>query len=74
MKYTFKQLHYFLKVAETGNVTSASEELYVSQPAISNAVSHLEDCFNVQLLIRHHAKGVSLTAAGRELQINLPVY
>lgn len=67
MDYTLKQLRYFLAVAEHGNVTAASESLYVSQPAISNAINQLEESFGVQLLIRHHAKGVTLTPAGRDL-------
>lgn len=67
MNFTLKQLRYFLAVAEHGNVTTASEHLYVSQPAISNAITQLEDYLGVQLLIRHHAKGVSLTTAGNDL-------
>ncbi|MCR8923139.1 LysR family transcriptional regulator [Dasania sp. GY-MA-18] len=67
MKFTLKQLRYFLAVAEYGNVTTASEHLFVSQPAISNAINQLEEYFGVQLLIRHHAKGVSLTQAGSDL-------
>ncbi|MEM8496596.1 MAG: LysR substrate-binding domain-containing protein [Pseudomonadota bacterium] len=69
MRYTLKQLKYFLAVAEYGNVTEASERLFISQPSISSAVSQLEEAFEVDLLIRHHAKGVSLTAAGRELTV-----
>ncbi|MHA2938849.1 LysR family transcriptional regulator [Vibrio sp. RC27] len=67
INYTLKQLKYFVVVAESGNVTEASEKLYISQPAISNAISQLEETLNTQLLIRHHAKGVSLTPAGKEM-------
>lgn len=67
INYTLKQLRYFVAVAECGNVTEASEHLFISQPAISNAISQLEETLNTQLLIRHHAKGVSLTAAGEEM-------
>lgn len=67
INYTLKQLRYFVAVAESGNVTEASEALYISQPAISNAISQLEETLNTQLLIRHHAKGVSLTQAGKEM-------
>ncbi len=66
MNFTFKQLRYFIAVAECGNVTAASEQLFISQPAISNAIIQLEESFGVQLLVRHHAKGVSLTSAGKE--------
>ena len=67
INYTLKQLRYFVAVAESGNVTEASEKLFISQPAISNAISQLEETLNTQLLIRHHAKGVSLTPAGEEM-------
>lgn len=65
MRYTLKQLRYFLAAAETGSVTRASEMMNVSQPSISTAISQLEDTFGIQLFIRHHAQGVSLTPAGK---------
>ncbi|WP_407674944.1 LysR family transcriptional regulator [Phaeacidiphilus oryzae] len=45
-------------------MTSAARRLLVSQSAVSTAVAQLERALGVQLLIRHHAKGLSLTAAG----------
>ena len=38
----------------------------VSQSAISSAIAALEKEVDVQLLLRHHAKGLTLTAAGEE--------
>lgn len=35
MNYTLNQLRIFLKVVETGSVTKASEQLYLTQPAVS---------------------------------------
>lgn len=67
MSYTLKQLRYFLAVAEHGAVSVASEKLHISQPAISIAISQLEEILEVQLFIRHHAIGVSLTPAGTAL-------
>lgn len=65
MRYTLKQLGYCLAAAKTNSVTRASEMMNVSQPSISAAISHLEDTFHIQIFIRHHAQGLSLTPAGK---------
>ncbi|NIB41081.1 LysR family transcriptional regulator [Pseudomaricurvus alkylphenolicus] len=67
MRYTLKQLRYCLAAAQSNSVTRAAEQMNVSQPSISAAISHLEDTFNIQIFIRHHAQGLSLTPAGRRL-------
>lgn len=59
--YNLRQLKYFITTVECGSVAEASRKLYIAQPAISTAIKGLEDSFGVQLLIRHHAQGVSLT-------------
>lgn len=61
------QLRYFIRVAERESMTRAAEDLYVAQSAVSSAVAHLEKELGVQLFIRRHAKGLILTAAGKEL-------
>ncbi len=61
------QLRYFIRVAERESMTRAAEDLFVAQSAVSAAVSHLEKELGVQLFIRRHAKGLILTAAGKEL-------
>lgn len=66
MRFTLKQLSYFVAAGEAGSVIKASENIHVSQPSISSAIARLEDSCGVQLFIRHHAQGISLTAAGRE--------
>ncbi len=58
-----RQLHYFVTVAEEGQLTGAARKLFVAQPALSQAIAQLEQQLGVQLLERH-ARGVSLTAAG----------
>lgn len=67
MRYTLKQLRYFVAAAKYQNVTIASQKLFVSQPAVSNAINKLEQTFGTQLIIRHHARGISLTVAGKQL-------
>ena len=67
MKFTFRQLGYFIAAAETGSITLASKRANISQPAISTAISHVERELGVQLFLRHHAQGLSLTPAGRAL-------
>lgn len=65
--YTLRQLEYFVAVAESGSVTGAAQRVHLSQSAMSTALSDLERVLGVQLLVRHHARGVSLTAAGEDL-------
>jgi len=62
--FTFTQLRYFAAAAEHQSMTAAAKALIVSQSAVSTAVAQLEKELGVQLLIRHHARGLTLTAAG----------
>ena len=64
VRFTLRQLAYFVAAGETGSVTQASERVNISQPSISAAILHLEREFGLQLFIRHHAQGLSLTPAG----------
>jgi len=45
MNYTINQLTIFLKVVETKSVTKASEELYMTQPAVSIQLKNFQDQF-----------------------------
>ena len=65
MRYTLRQIEYFIATAETGSITLASERVNISQPSISTAIAHLEEELGTQLFIRRHAQGLSLTPAGR---------
>ena len=64
---TLTQLRYFVAAAEAGNMTEAARTLFVSQPSISTAVAHLEETLGVQLFLRHHARGLSVTQAGTQV-------
>lgn len=49
MNYTLNQLKIFLKVAQTQSVTKASEELHLTQPAVSIQLKNLQDQFEIPL-------------------------
>jgi DNA-binding transcriptional LysR family regulator len=66
LRFTLRQLEYFVAVGEAGSIALASAQVNVSSPSISAAVSQLETEFGVQLFVRKHAHGLSLTQAGRQ--------
>jgi DNA-binding transcriptional LysR family regulator len=49
MNYTLNQLHIFLKIVQTQSVTKASEELHLTQPAVSIQLKNLQDQFDIPL-------------------------
>lgn len=61
-----RRLRSFVKVAELGSLTRASEALHVAQPALSQQMRSLEDELGVKLLARG-SRGVALTEAGQRL-------
>ena len=62
----FKQLKYFARIAELGNMTRASEALRIAQPALSQQIANLEGELDTRLFDRT-AHGVRLTRAGEVL-------
>ena len=58
-----RQLRYFVKMVDLGNMTRAASELHVAQPALSQQLANLEAGLGVKLLDRS-LKGVSPTHAG----------
>ncbi len=49
MNYTLHQLRIFLKVAQNQSITKASEELFLTQPAVSIQLKNFQDQFEVPL-------------------------
>ena len=49
MNYTLNQLQIFLKVVQTHSVTRASEELHLTQPAVSIQLKNFQDQFDIPL-------------------------
>ena len=58
------QLHYFAKLAEVEHYTKAAEELSISQPSLSHAVSSLEKEIGTKLFEKQ-GRGVVLTKYGK---------
>lgn len=65
MQFSLQKLHYVVAVADTQSVTKAARTLNISQPTISSALQSIETALGVQLFLRHHARGVTMTVAGR---------
>ncbi|MBD2058147.1 LysR family transcriptional regulator [Oculatella sp. FACHB-28] len=61
----FRQLKYFIAVAEELHFGRAAESLHLSQPALSKQIQALEDGLQIQLLERTK-HWVKLTAAGQK--------
>lgn len=49
MNYTLNQLQIFLKIVQTESVTKASEELHLTQPAVSIQLKNFQDQFDIPL-------------------------
>jgi DNA-binding transcriptional LysR family regulator len=64
LRFTLRQLEYFLAVAENGSIATASAKVNVSSPSISAAIVQLEEEFGLQLFVRKHAHGLSPTQGG----------
>ena len=56
-----RHLRYFIAVAELRSVRAASEQLHVTQPAISRQIQDLEDAIGAALFERT-PRGLKLTA------------
>lgn len=56
----------FYTVAKCGSLTKAAEELYISQPAVSQSIKQLENQLGISLFNRTH-RGMELSAQGGKL-------
>ena len=60
-----QQLHYIIKIVETGSMNEAAKQLFITQPSLSNAVRDLENEMGIEIFIRN-PKGITLTRDGME--------
>jgi len=67
LKFSLRQLEYFVTTADRLSIAAAARDLNVSQPSLSQGLSKMEAAIDVQLFVRHTARGVSLTPAGSRL-------
>ena len=65
LRFTLRQLEYFVAVGEAGSIAKAAETVNVSPPSISASIAQLEAEFGIQLFVRKHSHGLSLTSGGR---------
>ncbi|MXS72210.1 LysR family transcriptional regulator [Chryseobacterium binzhouense] len=66
MNYTLNQLQIFLKIVQTQSVTKASEELHLTQPAVSIQLRNFQDQFNIPLT-EVIGRKIYITDFGREI-------
>lgn len=63
---TYSEIEAFLAIVETGSMTKASEQLYISQPAITHRIQSLESELGVKLILRKKGiREIELTEAGK---------
>lgn len=66
LRFTLRQLEYFVAVGKNGSIAKAAEKVNVSSPSISAAITQLEEEFGILLFARKHAHGLILTQAGKQ--------
>lgn len=66
MNYTLNQLRIFLKVVQMESVTKASEELHLTQPAVSIQLKNFQDQFDIPLT-EVVGRKIYITDFGREI-------
>lgn len=68
MKYTLHQLEIFHKVSELQSVTKASEELFLTQPAVSIQLKNFQDQFQIPLF-EVVGRKIYITEFGEEITL-----
>lgn len=70
LSINFEYYKVFYVVAKKGNLTKAAQELFISQPAVTQTINKLEDELGEKLFLRDR-KGMRLTAFGTEVFTSL---
>ena len=69
-KFNLRHLRAFQQVARCGSVSRASDQVFLSQPAITQALSKLETSLGTRLFLRK-STGMFLTEAGSTLLVRV---
>ncbi len=69
MNYTLNQLQIFLKIVQTKSVTKASEELHLTQPAVSIQLKNFQDQFDIPLT-EVVGRKIYITDFGKEIAVS----
>lgn len=67
LKVSLRQMSYFVAAADMGSIAEAARVLNVAQPSVSWAILKMEEVMGLDLFVRQHARGVTLTPAGHRL-------
>ncbi|SOC41541.1 LysR family transcriptional regulator [Ureibacillus acetophenoni] len=62
---TLQQLKYAIEVAKSHSITKAAQNLFISQPSLSNAIRDLEQELGITIFLRT-SKGITITPEGTE--------
>ena len=62
---TLQQLRYVTAVADTGTISRAAQQFYISQPSLTNSIRELEQELGLTIFHRTN-RGVALTPEGEE--------
>ncbi len=60
-----KNFLYLIEVADTGSITRAAQNLYMSQPYLSKIIREIEESFMIRIFLRT-SRGVELTDEGEK--------
>ena len=63
---TIRHLKIFIQVAETGKMSAAAKNCYISQPTVSQAIHELEEYYGV-LLFERLSRRLYITESGKKL-------
>lgn len=66
MNYTLNQLQIFLKIVDTQSITKASEQLNLTQPAVSIQLKNFQNQFDLPLT-EIHGRKIHITEFGHEI-------
>ncbi|EON71348.1 LysR family transcriptional regulator [Lysinibacillus sphaericus OT4b.31] len=68
---SFARFEVFSKIAELGSFTKASQQLNMTQSAVSHAMTSLESEWGVLLINRDRRKGITLTEIGQKSLLHI---